>query len=227
MGLFGLDPESIAGRVKASGVPARIPTAGASVLRGAIGFTMVSVAGFTPWALAGAPLTRVVGEAGMYASCAAVFIGLSGLLLHRLILGPGSLPRFYKLFGTTFALYSAAWIAGWMGLHGHLGSLVGLLAGTAVMGGLFAFAFGEPRAALPSIASLFVLNTLGYYVGGWVEGTVAKLPHLSLAGLAVEKPPPITIAMLLWGVCYGIGLGAGLGLAFHFCQKTARARLAA
>jgi len=222
---FQLDPQSIADRVKASGATLKIPSLGASLLRGILGFTIVSVAGFAPWALGGSWLHRAVGEAGMYAACAIVFIGLSGLLLHRLILGPGSLPRFYKLFGTAFAAYSAAWIAGWMGLHGHLGSLAGLFAGTAAMGWIFADAFGERKAAPKSIAALFVLNTIGYYVGGWVEGTVAKLPHLSLAGIVVEKPPPITIAMLLWGVCYGVGLGAGLGLAFHFCQKTVRERL--
>ena len=42
--------------------------------------------------------------------------------------------------------------------------------------------------------------------------TVARLKDLSIAGLVVEKPPPMTAAMLSWGVCYGLGLGAGLGL---------------
>jgi hypothetical protein len=225
VGCFELDPESIAERVKASGAPARVPSLGASLLRGILGFTIVSVAGFAPWALAGRPLQRSVGEAGMYAVCAITFIGLSGLLLHRLIIGPGSLPRFTKLFGLAFAAYSAAWIAGWMGLHGHRGSLVGLFAGTVLMGAMIAWAFDERRAAPASIAALFVLNTIGYYAGGWMEGKVAKLPNLSLAGLVVEKDPPITIAMLLWGIGYGIGLGAGLGLAFHFCQKSVRRRL--
>jgi hypothetical protein len=148
----------------------------------------------------------------MYAACAVVFIGLSGPLLHRMIVGPGSLPRFTKLFGLSFALYSAAWIAGWMGLRGDAGSLAGLFAGTVLMGGAIAWAFDERRAAPVSIAALFVLNTAGYYVGGWVEGRVAKLGH-------------VTAAMLLWGVFYGIGLGAGLGVAFHACQRTVRRQL--
>ena len=59
------------------------------------------------------------------------------------------------------------------------------------------------------VAALFILNTLGYYVGGWVE---AKLPfEQKRAG------------MLLWGMFYGLGFGAGLGLAFYFCQEKARA----
>jgi hypothetical protein len=226
VGCFQLDPQSIVERVKTSAAPAALPSLGGSLLRGILGFTVVSVAGFSPWALGGRWLHRVVGEAGMYAVCAVTFIGLTGLFLHRLIIGPGSLSRFYRLFGVSFALYSAAWIAGWMGLHGHTGSLVGLFAGAALMGGMIAWAFDERRAAPPSIAALFVLNTTGYYAGGWVEGKVAKLPRLSLAGIVVEKPPPITIAMLLWGVCFGIGLGAALGLTFYLCQRTVRERLA-
>lgn len=208
MALFQLDPESIADRLKSSGTPARIPGLPASVLRGMVGFTILSVAGFLPWVLGS---SKMLGTAGMYAACAAAFIGLSGPLLHRLILGPGSMARFYKLFGLGFALYAAAWIGAYMSLRGHLGSLVGLLAGTAAMGGLFAAAFGERRAALPSIAALFVLNTLGYYAGNRVE-------------LAIVRTHPTT-AMILYGVFYGLGFGAGLGLAFHFCQQSARARL--
>jgi hypothetical protein len=208
MGWFGLDPASIVDRVKASGAPVDPPTLAGSAIRGAVGFTVVSVAGFSPWALAGKRLP----ELAMYGACAAVFIGLSGLLLHRLIIGPGSMGRFYTLFGAAFAVNSVLWIASWMLLKGHLGSLVGLLAGTAAMGGMFAAAFEERRAALPSIVALFVLNTAGYYVGGWGEAALARAN--------------LTVAMLLWGVFYGLGLGSGLGLAFHFCQKTVRERLA-
>ncbi len=214
MSCFRLDPPSVAERVKASGAPARIPSLGESLLRGIVGFTVVSVAGFAPWALAGRLLHRSVGEAGMYAACALTFIGLSGPLLHRLIIGPGSLPRFYKLFGLSFALYSAAWIAGWMGLqrmNAHAAGLIGLLAGSVLMGGMIAWAFDERRAAPASIAALFVLNAIGYFAGGLVEG-------------ALVKSAP-RMAMLSWGVCYGIGLGAGLGLAFYFCQAGVRRRL--
>ncbi|HLF94157.1 MAG TPA: hypothetical protein VJB14_11910 [Planctomycetota bacterium] len=214
MSWLQLHPEGLAARVKESGRPLDVPTLGASLLRGIVGFTIVSVAGFAPWALTGGWVRKAVGEAGMYAACAVVFIGLTGPLLHRLILGPGSLARFYKLFGVAFAAYSVAWIAGWMALGGHKGSLAGLFAGTAVMGTILAAAFGSRSAALPSIAALFVLNSAGYFVGGWVEAAVAR-------------SGPLPLAMTLWGVCYGIGLGAGLGLAFHLCQADHRMRPAA
>ena len=204
MAWFQLDPQSIAARAK----NAPVPSLGASILRGVTGFTLVSVAGFSPWALFDRWFHRF-GEIGLYLACAIVFMGLSGILLHRLILGSGSLPRFYKIFSLAFAAYAVAWVAFWMWLRGDAGSLGGLLGGTAVMGLLLACAFDAPRSIVKIVAALFVGNTLGYYAGGWIE---AKMPF--------EHKRE---GMLLWGVCYGLGFGAGLGLAFYFCQEKARA----
>lgn len=212
MALFQLDPQSIATRARADNPPARPPTLGKSVFLGIFGFTVVSVAGFAPWAFFGGWFYPRVGEAGLYATCAAVFIVLSGLCLHRLIIGPGSLSRFYKIFGIAFTVYAAVWIICWLWLGGDKGSIAGLLGGTVAMGALLAWAFDAPRAALKTMAALFLLNTLGYFVGGWVEAKL--IVHHQLA------------AMLLWGVCYGIGFGAGLGLAFYWCQEEARELIA-
>ena len=221
MSWFQLDPQSIAERAKADSSNSCVPSLAGSLWRGIIGFTCVSIAGFAPWALAGRWFHLTVGEAGLYTVCALVFIGLSGPLLHRLIIGPGSLARFYKLFSVAFAAYSVAWIIGWMSLRGHTGSLVGLFVGTVAMGWMFARAFDAPGAAIKAIAALFVLNGLGYFIGGWVEGSVAGLKDLF--GVALQKSARMTLAKLLWGICYGIGFGAGLGLVFHYCQASARA----
>src|SRR5207244_8585566 len=137
------------------------PSPGESVRRGMLGFTIVSMAGFAPWALAGRWLSGNIGEAGMYGACALVFIGVSGPLLHHLIIGPGSLKRFYQLFSLTFAAYSVAWIAGWMLLRGHAGGLVGLLAGTTVMGWMLARAFDATGVTMKVILVLFIFNALG------------------------------------------------------------------
>lgn len=210
MSWFQLDPASQAGRVRAK---SDLPSLGSSLLRGIFGFTLVSIAGFAPWAIWGRWFYRNIGEAGLYSVCAFVFIGLSGLLMHRLIIGAGSLLRFYKLFSLTFAVYSAGWIVGWMMLRGHPGSLAGLFAGTALMGWMLALAFDAQKSIVPIIAALFLSNALGYFVGGWVEG--AMMPEKGRGTQAM-------IAMLMWGVCYGMGFGAGLGLAFHLCQTRAR-----
>lgn len=201
MSWFQLDPESTARRAAGT----QLPTRAASIVRGAIGFTLLSVAGFVPWAVFGRPLYRMIGEAGMYAVCALVFLVLSGPLLHRLIIGPGSLGRFYKVFTIAFTAYSIAWIAGWMALRGHPGSLAGLFAGTAVMSVILAAAFDAWRSLAKLVVILFLANAAGYFIGGVAE---AKVPGVT--------------GKLLWGVFYGLGFGAGLGWAFHECQSAAR-----
>ena len=210
MSLFQLDPQSIAKRARTAGSP--VPSLGASLMRGMIGFTVVSVAGFVPWAVFGKELQKLVREAGLYAVCALVFLGLTAPLLHRLIIGPGSVSRFYKLFGISFTAYSVAWIMGWMALRGHPGSIAGLLAGTMVMACMLVAAFDALRSVVKVFFALFVLNAIGYFVGGVSEAALIKSYPL--------------IAKLSWGVFYGLGLGAGLGLAFHFCQARARKLLA-
>ena len=210
MALFQLDPQSIAARVQASGQPPRVPSLGASILRGIVGFTLVSVAGFAPWPIIDRWFPWM-GETGLYVASTAVFIGLSGPLMHRLIIGPGSLPRFCKLFTLAFTAYVIAWAAFWMWLRSDVGEVAGLLGGTAAMGAILAFAFDARRAVVKIIAALFVLNTAGYRAGGWFEGKLAIDHRLA--------------AIVLWGICYGFGFGAGLVLAFHFCQTRARALL--
>jgi hypothetical protein len=228
MSWFQLDPSATVARIQASGAPATIPALSGSLWRGIIGFTIVSLAGFAPWAVLGRWFYRNLGEAGLYAVCAFAFIGLSGPLLHRLIIGPGSLPRFYKLFSIAFAAYSVAWIVGYMTIRehlgGHVGGIAGLFAGTAAMGWILALAFDARGAVLKVIAALFVLNTLGYFVGGWFEGWLLPTKSMSLTPLA--RSTQTIVAKLQWGLWYGIGFGAGLGLAFHFCQAEVRGLLA-
>jgi len=211
MSWFQLDPQSIANRARAAG--SALPSLGASCVRGIVGFTVVSLAGFVPWAVFGHWFYRHSGEAGLYGVCALVFIGLSAPLLHRLIIGPGSLARFYKVFSAAFTAYSVAWIAGFLTLRGHPGSVAGLFAGTALMGLILAAAFDAWGVAFQVIAALFLLNSLGYFIGGVIEGSLIRQHALA--------------AKLLWGVSYGMGFGAGLGLALHLCQSRARALLAA
>jgi len=223
MSWFQLDPSALASRARGN---SDVPSLGASLLRGVIGFTIVSIAGFAPWAISGRWFYRRIGEGGLYALCAIIFIGLSGLLLHRLIIGAGSLGRFYKLFSLSFAAYSIAWIIGWMSIRGHAGSIAGLFAGTALMGWMLARAFDAERSVVQVVAALFLLNSIGYFIGGWIEGSVISMSQFSVFGIVLEKRSQAMLAMLLWGVSYGIGFGAGLGLAFYLCQARARALIA-
>ena len=211
MSRLQLDPASIVERVRASGSTAHIPTLKESLLRGMLGFTFVSVAGFAPWAVGGSWFKAHGGILAMFLACAVIFIVLSGLLLHRLIIGPGSLGRFYAVFGLGFILYSAAWIPSYIYIRGHLGGVIGLGSGLALMSLVFTFAFDSLNNFVKVFLSLFLLNALGYFGGGIVV----------LGIIGYEN----TLTMLLWGICYGLGFGAGLGLAFYFCQEHHREML--
>ena len=94
------------------------------------------------------------------------------------------------------------------------------------MGWIFVRALDARGEFVKVVAALFILNSLGYFGGGWVEGGVATIKDMSILGLTLTKKTQMKTAMLLWGVCYGIGFGAGLGIAFHFCQARARALIA-
>ena len=220
--MFGLDPQGIADRVKVSGQSPRVPTLGESVLRGMIGFTLVSIGGFAPWVLAGRWFYRNAGEVGLYATCAIVFIGMSGLLLHRLIIGPGSLIRFYKIFSLAFVAYSIAWTLGWTTLRGVAGSIVGSLAGMAVMGAILSHGFSARGAALKIITALFVANAAGYFVGESAHNAVLALKEGNALGLVLERAIRATLSKAAWGLFYGLGFGAGIGFAFYLCQVEAR-----
>ncbi|HEY2341815.1 MAG TPA: hypothetical protein VGH90_02240 [Chthoniobacteraceae bacterium] len=211
MSLFQLDPQSLAQRARAAGM--KPPSLGASLIRGALGFAVVSIAGFVPWAVFGGWFHHHGGEVALYIACTVIFVGLSGLLMHRLIIGSGSLSRFYQLFSGAFAAYAVAWIVGWMTLRGNPGSLAGLFAGAVVMGFILAAAFEALGALVPVILALFLLNAAGYFIGGVFEG------------LLMQQHQPL-LAKLQWGLCYGLGSGAGLGLAFYLCQRRARTLLA-
>ncbi|MBL9139124.1 MAG: hypothetical protein JNK85_24870 [Verrucomicrobiales bacterium] len=222
MAWFQLHAQSLAHRAQNGGPTSAPLSLSVSIVLGSIGFCLVSIAGFIPWAIFGRELGRSLGEAGMYAVCALVFIALAGPFLHRLIMGGGSLLRFYQLFPIAFGAYSIAWIAGWMALRGHPGSLVGLLAGTALMGWILTRAFDAQDALWPIVAALFLSNAAGYFIGGWVEAGLMKARELSFFGNPLPRRSQMRFAMLAWGVFYGLGLGAGLGYAFHRCQRAAR-----
>ena len=109
----------------------------------------------------------------MFACCAAVFIALSGICLHRLIIGPGSLSRFYKLFALAFACHAVGWTVLWQWLHGYEGIIGGLLAGTALMGlHPRRRAFEAPRSLWKIYPRAFCLQHPRLLAGGWGRGEI-------------------------------------------------------
>jgi hypothetical protein len=174
------------------------------MVRGAVGFAVVSVAAFSVWAFGGRSFQGKSGELLMYGTIALVFLGLSGLTLHPLVAGPRRWLTFYRVFVPSFLAYAVVWSMAWFALRFGTGEWLGSLAGSAafalvaglLQGGLRAF----PRAA----GVLFAAHSAGYFLGG-----------LAFGSLKASHP---TLAMLSWGLVYGLGFGAGLGYVFFTGQ---------
>lgn len=190
-------------------------TARSAILRGALGFALVSMAGFAVWAFAGRWFYRNVGEAGLYAVSTVVFIGLSGLLLHRLVKGLGALRKFYLAFVPAFMAYAVAWSVCWFLLKFGAGEWLGSLIGSMVFAMVLGRSLGSTRGLWKVIAVLFAGHSAGYFLGGILY--MSKASPAILSGLS--KQQLALTGQMLWGLLYGLGFGAGMGFAFHTFQN--------
>jgi len=161
-----------------------------SIVYGGIGFAVVSVLAYSIWAFRWVP-----GTAAMYLSIAAVYLGLSGLALSRLVTQHGAWKRFPPIFAVGFLLYAVAWCVFWFGFRGrYFADLWGALLGLAAMIWWLRRAFHSRAGFLRMLVVVFSAHSLGYYLGGELYSHVRGAP-----------------ARLLWGACHGLGFGAGLG----------------
>jgi hypothetical protein len=204
-------PASSDGREAAGGGPRRVngapPTLRRSLVTGALGFCLASLCVFATVAFAERWMYARLGLYGAYVAWTVLFILLGGGALGPLAAGRWRPPRFYLLFGLAFFAYAVGWVGAYFTLRGAVGEWVGSLAGSLMMGCVFAFGFGARRSALNLSAVLFVANSVGYFVGSALNDFVG-----GRAG------------MLLWGAAYGLCLGAGLGAALHTAQARRAAR---
>jgi len=182
----------------------------AAIIRGALGFAAVGVAAFSVWAFGGKAFKGRGGEPAMYAAITLVFLGLSGLVLHPLVEGPRRLWRFYKVFIPAFLAYAAVWCAFWAALKFGPGEWLGSAGGSAAFALVAGLLLGNRRAIPKGAAALFVTHSIGYFAGGPV-----------FYGMHKTHPQ---LGMLLWGVIYGLGFGAGLGYVFFISQRPAELR---
>lgn len=176
-----------------------------SVVAGAWRFTLVSIAGFAPWAFAGHWFHRQVGEAGLYAGCLVAFLLAAIFLLPGLLNGPRRLARCIAFFFPAFIAYAVLWCACWFTLGGRTGEWTGALIGGSAFVLITAWVLGRPRSLLLTVTVFVLAHTAGYFAGG-------ETMHLLVANGA-----PKPLSMLAWGVCYGVGFGAGLGLLVDSC----------
>ncbi len=226
MNCFGLNAESTLARVAETAELPRVPTFRQSLFIGGVGFGLVSLAAFAVWAVGGQALQTAVGELGLYAACAVVFIGLAGMVFGQLVIGPGGTRRIYGLFLVAFGCYSVVWTAAWFGLRGTLSAEVaGAVLGAAAMAGVMAWGFGAGRGFARLAAMLVLLNALGYFLGEvwwrWLSGDGGA----QQLGSLLNRPQRQLLAMLGWGVFFGGFFGAGIGYVIFRCQDEIRARL--
>jgi len=205
---LGFYPETVVARVRSSSALARAPTLNESLGLGAGGFAAAGCVVFAAVAAGHDRLQNNLGEIGANACWAGLFILLGGGLLSRLVIGPRRLVRFYILFAIAFLLYGAGWTAVYFPLRSELGEWLGSLLGATMLGLTLATAFDAARQAPKIITVLFLTRSAGYFCGVFV--------HRAVPGIG---------GWMLWGIAYGLGLGAGLGYALYTCQAPVRARL--
>jgi len=170
-----------------------------SIALGGFGFALVSVAAYSVWAF-----VRLRSEVALYSSIALVFLGLSGLVLHRLMHPPRRMVRFYLVFVPAFLAYAAAWSGCWFATRSRLGEWAASLAGSVAFTAVAGVLLGRRRGWLVATGVLFAAHSAGYFLGGWAYEQLHGSPALP---------------RLSWGFCHGLGFGAGLGFVFHSFQK--------
>ncbi|MCI0745281.1 MAG: hypothetical protein L0Y58_07740 [Verrucomicrobia subdivision 3 bacterium] len=186
-------------------------TLGKSVGLGVAGFATASLVVFGFWAVAGRAMYRAFGEAGFYSVCVVLFIGL-GTLLLRSLARQLSFARFATLFTGAFVAYAVSWCAAWFLVRGRAGEWVGSLAGAVAFALVIGLALRAGRW-IPLMATvLFLTHSVGYFAGSLAYDLLK-----GASGLA---------AKLAWGLCYGIGMGAGIGFVFHKCQDPSEVKQA-
>jgi hypothetical protein len=208
MDLFGLTADRVMARMRQDERSDSIPSLGRSLLIGGFGFCLASLCVFATVAFAERWMYRNLSLTGAYIVWTVLFILLGGVLLSPLVIGPGRLWRFQLLFGTAFLLYAAGWVGSYFTLQGVAGAWAGSIVGSILMALVIAMAFGVIKSFLAQAAALFISNSAGYFIG--------ESLYNSIRGQT---------GMLLWGVLYGLCLGAGLGSSIFLAQKPLRERL--
>jgi hypothetical protein len=180
---------------------ATVPSLVRSLLTGSLGFGAASLCVFATVAYAESWMYLHLGLLGAYLAWTVLFILLGGGVLGSLVVRRWEMPRFYLLFAVAFFAYAAGWVVAYFVLGAVAGEWIGSLAGSLLMGLVLARGFGVASSVYKLSTILFVANSLGYFLGSAVNDSIEGKP-----------------GMLLWGLIYGLCLGAGIGAVLHFAQ---------
>jgi hypothetical protein len=199
--------------------PARSETVHA-LATGAWRFAIVSVCAYSVWAFGGHAISAAIGESGLYAAIALVFLGLAGFLMHPLMKGPGPIARFHATFVPAFLAYATVWCGAWYLFRFGAGEWIGSAAGSLAFVAVAAWRLGNARAVPAAALVLFLTHSAGYFAGGHVMYFLSG-PHGAEFLGGIPRRQAATIGMLAWGLLYGLGFGAGIGHVFRVLQMPA------
>ena len=163
-----------------------------------LGFTLVTLAAYSPWAFAA---NKIGSTLGLYVACAVFFLGLGPLALYPVVKPACGKARFYGFFFLSFLAYAVAWSALWFVFHDKFGEIFGSLLGLVAMTAILKAGIGRPGSILSGAGILFLFHTAGYHLGDLVYQEFG-ITHRTLARLG-------------WGLFHGLGVGTGLVLALN------------
>lgn len=178
-----------------------LPTLSRAVGVGGIGFSLASLCVFATVAFGERWLYTHVGVLGAYLVWTTLFILLGGAVFGSLVVGRWRLPKFYLLYGIAFFAYAVGWVGAYFSLKGTAGEWVGSVAGSVLMSFVFAVGLGATRSFMKLSVVLFIANSVGYFAGSALNDYVGGKG-----------------GMLLWGILYGLCLGAGIGAVLRVAQ---------
>lgn len=208
MSPFRLTPDSPSSGIRQSDANSTPLSLKRSIVTGGIGFSIASLCVFATVAFAQKWMYDHLSVTGAYIAWITLFILLGGGALFPLAGGRWRLLRFYAIFGAAFFLYGISWMAAYFTFRNAVGEWLGGFVGSVLMALVFAAGYGALRSAPLLSALLFIASSIGYFLG-------------SIIYYSLDKP----VGMLLWGVVYGFCFGAGLGGALCLAQSR-RERLA-
>ena len=180
----------------------RLPTLTEAIMKGGVGFAVASLCVFATVAFGERWMYSNLGVLGAYLVWTILFIGLGGAMLGSLVVDKWRLPKFYLLFGAAFFAYAVGWMAAYFTLRGTAGEWLGSLIGSLMMAIVFSAGFKKSNEILKFATILFVANSVGYFLGSALNDSVTRSP-----------------GMLLWGIAYGLFLGAGIGAVLQLAQR--------
>lgn len=179
-----------------------VPSLKRCLLTGSLGFCGASIIVFATVAFAERWMYGTFGLGLSYLIWTLLFIGGGWAVFNSLVVGPQRGLRFFVIFGAAFLAYAVGWVGAYFVLRGAVGEWCGSLAGSVLMGCVLAAGFRVWRSVAFLSTLLFVANSLGYFLGSALNTSVGG-----------------KVGMMLWGVVYGLCLGAGIGAVLHYAQK--------